>query len=114
MIPRARYSDGRLVPLTEGSTDAEPKAVAANDGTLLLVCPLSTFHRACLICTRYVLQVEDLFYNTPTRRKGLRSAADEYSKILDVCSKYAIHNAGVAISCKKVSEPFLAFTPPPS
>lgn len=48
-------------------------------------------------------QVDDLFYNTPTRRKALRSASDEYSRILDVVSKYAIHNAGIAMSCKKVS-----------
>lgn len=48
------------------------------------------------------IQVEDLFYNTPTRRKALKSSSDEYSRILDVVSKYAIHNAGIAMSCKKV------------
>jgi DNA mismatch repair ATPase MutL len=47
--------------------------------------------------------VDDLFYNTPTRRKALKSSSDEYSRILDVVSKYAIHNAGIAMSCKKVS-----------
>lgn len=78
---KARYLDGKLVPLTSASSDAEPKPVASNDGTLLLV--------------------EDLFYNTPLRRKGLRSAADEYSRILDVVSKYAIHNAGISMTCKK-------------
>lgn len=43
-----------------------------------------------------------MFYNVPQRRKALQSAAEEYRKILDVVTKYAVHNAGVAISCKKV------------
>lgn len=47
-------------------------------------------------------QVEDLFYNTPQRLKGLRSGADEYSRIVAVVESYAIHNAGIAMTCKKV------------
>lgn len=45
--------------------------------------------------------VEDLFYNNPARAKSFRSASDEYSKILDVVGKYAIHCDGVAFFCKK-------------
>ncbi|KAI9627196.1 hypothetical protein KEM48_009969 [Puccinia striiformis f. sp. tritici PST-130] len=77
---KAKYSDGKLVPLkTGGSPDPQP--CAGNDGT--------------------VITVEDMFYNVPQRRKALQSASDEYRKILDVVTRYAIHNQGVAISCKK-------------
>lgn len=46
-------------------------------------------------------QVEDLFYNVPTRRKAFRSASEEYAKILDLVGRYAVHCVGVAFSCKK-------------
>lgn len=45
--------------------------------------------------------VEDLFFNMATRRKALKSAAEEYARILDVVSKYAIYRAGVALVCKR-------------
>jgi DNA mismatch repair protein MLH1 len=38
----------------------------------------------------------------PSRRKAIRSASEEYNRLLDVISKYAIHNSGVAMVCKKV------------
>ena len=47
------------------------------------------------------LQVEDLFFNTPTRLKSLKSSAEEYAKIVQVLLAYSIHNAGVAVVCKK-------------
>jgi DNA mismatch repair protein MLH1 len=47
------------------------------------------------------LQVEDLFYNIPTRRRAFRSASEEYAKILDVVGRYAVHCSGVAFSTKK-------------
>lgn len=77
---KAFYAAGQLAPLRPGA-DAAPKPAAANEGTQILV--------------------EDLFLNVPMRRKSLRSGSDEYNRLLDVVSKYAIHNAGVAISCKK-------------
>lgn len=46
-------------------------------------------------------QVEDLFFNTPTRLKSLRSSSDEYARIVSVLLHYSIHNAGVAMVCKK-------------
>jgi DNA mismatch repair ATPase MutL len=33
------------------------------------------------------LEVEDLYYNVPTRRKALKSPAEEYQKIIDVVSR---------------------------
>ncbi|KAG0056370.1 DNA mismatch repair protein [Gryganskiella cystojenkinii] len=45
---------------------------------------------------------EDLFYNVPTRRKALKNATEEYNRILSVVNKYAIHNAGVSFTCRKI------------
>ncbi|TFL07271.1 histidine kinase-like ATPase [Pterulicium gracile] len=78
---KAHYSDGTLSPSKPGLS-AEPKPSAGNDGT--------------------VITIEDLFYNTPTRLSALKSSSDEYARILDVVTKYAIHNPTVAFSCKKI------------
>ncbi|KAF7323905.1 DNA-mis-repair domain-containing protein [Mycena kentingensis (nom. inval.)] len=81
---KAHYLDGSLVEGKPGQT-AEPKPCAGNDGTTIII--------------------EDLFYNTPTRLAALRSPSEEYSRILDVVTKYAIHNPKVAFVCKKVGLP---------
>lgn len=73
---RASYSDGKL--------KAPPKPCAGNQGTQILV--------------------EDLFYNVSTRRKALKSPGDEYSRIVEVVSRYAIHNSGKSFSVKKQGE----------
>ncbi|KAI3363017.1 hypothetical protein L3Q82_011686 [Scortum barcoo] len=73
---RASYCDGKL--------KGPPKPCAGNQGTQILV--------------------EDLFYNVSTRRKALKSPADEYSRIVDVVSRYAIHNSGKSFSVKKQGE----------
>eukprot|EP01134_Creolimax_fragrantissima_P000590 CFRG0590T1 len=80
---RATYSDGRLVSNKSDNTP-EPKPCAGNPGTTILV--------------------EDLFYNMTVRRKALRSAPEEYAKIVEVISRYAVHNSGVAFSVKKQGE----------
>ncbi|XP_057703995.1 DNA mismatch repair protein Mlh1 isoform X2 [Corythoichthys intestinalis] len=73
---RGNYSDGKLKgPL---------KPCAGNQGTQI--------------------QVEDLFYNVSTRRKALKSPSDEYSRIVEVVSRYAIHNSGKSFSVKKQGE----------
>ncbi len=64
---------------------------------------LELFSYFILCCWYYSHeQVEDLFYNVATRRKALKSPGEEHAKIAEVMSRYAIHNAGVAFTLKKV------------
>ncbi|KAI8973504.1 DNA mismatch repair protein hexB [Mycotypha africana] len=77
---RALYADGKLIPAQPGQS-ADPKPCAGNNGTQITA--------------------EDLFFNVPTRRKALKSPSDEYNRILDIVSRYAIHNAGVSFACRK-------------
>lgn len=82
------YLNGRLTDAnfkTDGR-NAEPKPIAGRTGTQIIV--------------------EDLFYNVPSRIKALRSKNDEFSKILDVIGRYAIHTNGVGFSCKKFGESY--------
>ncbi|NXT77393.1 MLH1 protein, partial [Zapornia atra] len=73
---RATYSDGKI--------KAPPKPCAGNQGTQITV--------------------EDLFYNVNARRKALKNPNEEYAKILEVVSRYAIHNSGISFSVKKVCD----------
>ncbi|KAM9476597.1 DNA mismatch repair protein Mlh1 [Clarias gariepinus] len=73
---RASYCDGKL--------KGPVKPCAGNQGTLI--------------------SVEDLFYNVQIRRKALKSPSEEYSKILEVVSRYAIHNSGKSFTVKKQGE----------
>ncbi|KAI9725249.1 MAG: DNA mismatch repair protein [Chrysothrix sp. TS-e1954] len=77
---KAIYADGKLVPGKPGQS-ADPKPCAGKQGTQITV--------------------EDLFYNVPTRRRAFRSASEEYSRILDLLGRYAVHCSGVGFSCKK-------------
>ncbi|GAO49345.1 hypothetical protein G7K_3496-t1 [Saitoella complicata NRRL Y-17804] len=77
---RATYSDGKLVPAKPGQS-ADPKPVAGKTGTQITA--------------------EDLFYNVPTRRRAFRNANDEYMRLLDVVQRYAVHSAGISMSCKR-------------
>ncbi|TDL24592.1 DNA mismatch repair protein MutL [Rickenella mellea] len=81
---KAHYLDGKLAPAKPGLT-ADPKPCAGNDGT--------------------TITVEDLFYNTPTRLSALRSSSEEYARILDVITRYAVHNPSVSFVCKKSGSP---------
>ncbi|KAM0197595.1 hypothetical protein ACHAPA_002753 [Fusarium lateritium] len=80
---RAHYLDGKLAPAKPGQS-AEPKGVAGRQGTQITV--------------------EDLFYNIQTRRRAFRSPAEEFNKIIDMVSRYAVHCKGVGFTCKKAGE----------
>jgi DNA mismatch repair protein MLH1 len=49
-----------------------------------------------------MFQIEDLFYNVPSRRKALQKPQEEFLKLYEVVARYAIHNAGIALTLKKV------------
>lgn len=70
------YTDGKLIE--------SPKPCAANQGTTIIV--------------------DDLFFNIPTRKRVLKSPSEEFQRIADVVSKYAIHNTGVGFSLKKTGD----------
>lgn len=80
---KAHFAGGKLAPPKPGQS-ADPKACAGRQGTQI--------------------QVEDLFYNVPTRRRAFRSSSEEYAKIAELVGKYAVHCRGVAFSCKKHGE----------
>ncbi|KAF3926583.1 hypothetical protein AA313_de0205209 [Arthrobotrys entomopaga] len=80
---RAMYADGKLIPPKPGGL-AEPKPVAGRHGTQITV--------------------EDLFFNIPNRRRAFRNSNEEYSKVVDMVGRYAIHCDGIAFSCKKHGE----------
>jgi len=73
---RGNYSDGKLKD--------QIKPCAGNQGTQITA--------------------EDLFYNVSTRRKALRSAAEEHARVVEVVSRYAIHNCKVGFTLKKHGE----------
>ncbi|TXG53421.1 hypothetical protein EZV62_022590 [Acer yangbiense] len=70
---RASYRDGVM--------ENEPKACAAVKGTQIMV--------------------ENLFYNMIARRKTLQNSSDDYTKIVDLLSRFAIHYTNVSFSCRK-------------
>ncbi|MDN6194810.1 MAG: DNA mismatch repair endonuclease MutL, partial [Alkalibacterium sp.] len=85
---KAYYLNGKLTNANfkAGVSNVEPKPIAGKDGTQIIV--------------------EDLFYNVPSRLKTLKSKNDEFSKILDVIGRYAVHTEGVGFSCKKFGESY--------
>ena len=48
----------------------------------------------------------------PRRRKTLRSASEEYSRVLELVGRYAIHCTGVALSCKKFGDSLTSISVP--
>lgn len=85
---KAYYLNGKLTNANFKAdvSNIEPKPIAGKDGTQIIV--------------------EDLFYNVPSRLKTLKSKNDEFSKILDVIGRYAVHTEGVGFSCKKFGESY--------
>ncbi|KAH0437039.1 hypothetical protein IEQ34_026302 [Dendrobium chrysotoxum] len=78
-------TDGQLhgyrVSYRDGVMEHEPKPCAAVKGTQIMV--------------------ENLFYNMLARRKALQSASDDYPKIVDLISRFAIYHTNVSFTCRK-------------
>ncbi|XP_010272554.1 PREDICTED: DNA mismatch repair protein MLH1 isoform X2 [Nelumbo nucifera] len=72
---------GYRVSYRDGAMENEPKACAAVKGTQIMI--------------------ENLFFNMSARRKTLQNSADDYSKIVDLISRFAIHHINVGFSCRK-------------
>ncbi|SMN19215.1 similar to Saccharomyces cerevisiae YMR167W MLH1 Protein required for mismatch repair in mitosis and meiosis as well as crossing over during meiosis [Maudiozyma saulgeensis] len=72
------------VSFAQGKMIDTPQPIAGTNGTTILV--------------------EDLFHNMPSRLRSLRSANEEYNKILDVVGRYAIHSSQIGFSCKKFGD----------
>ncbi|KAF1876531.1 hypothetical protein Lal_00021245 [Lupinus albus] len=72
---------GYRVSYRDGAMEHEPRACAAVKGTQIMV--------------------ENLFYNMTARKKTLQNSADDYSKIVDLVSRFAIHHNNVSFSCRK-------------
>uniref|UniRef100_A0A1I8P724 DNA mismatch repair protein S5 domain-containing protein n=1 Tax=Stomoxys calcitrans TaxID=35570 RepID=A0A1I8P724_STOCA len=83
---KASYEDGKL--------KAPPKPCAGNQGT--------------------IITIENLFYNMPQRKQSLKSPNEEFQRISDVLSKYAVHNPKVGFSLKRFGEQPSVKTPPNS
>lgn len=78
LFVRAVYKDSKLV--SQAGEDITP--IAGVKGT--------------------TITIEDMFYNVPSRKKALQKPQEEFIRVVDVVTKYAIHNSGVAINLKKV------------
>ncbi|XP_042382837.1 DNA mismatch repair protein MLH1-like [Zingiber officinale] len=72
---------GYRVSYRDGVMEHVPKPCAAVKGTQIMV--------------------ENLFYNIVARRKTLQNSSDDYAKIVDLVSRFAIHNTPVCFSCRK-------------
>ncbi|RLN23432.1 DNA mismatch repair protein MLH1 [Panicum miliaceum] len=72
---------GYRVSYKDGVMENEPKPCAAVKGTQVMV--------------------ENLFYNMVARRKTLQNSNDDYPKIVDFISRFAVHHINVNFSCRK-------------
>ncbi|KAL9229052.1 hypothetical protein vseg_004568 [Gypsophila vaccaria] len=72
---------GYRVSYRDGVMEHDPKPCAAVKGTQIMI--------------------ENLFYNMTARRKTLQNSADDYSKIVDLLSRFAVHHMNVGFSCRK-------------
>jgi DNA mismatch repair protein MLH1 len=81
---KAEYMNGKLKEFPDGLGQQNPQQCVGMNGTTIIV--------------------EDLFYNSETRRRALKSATEEHNKVVDVVKRYAVHNAPVGFSLKEFGE----------
>lgn len=72
---------GYRVSYKDGMMEDDPEPCAAVKGTQIWV--------------------ENLFYNMIARRKAFQNCNDEYPKVVDLISRFAIHNINVSFTCRK-------------
>ena len=96
---RAHYLDGKMVHPPGAATSAcganpQPKPCAGVVGTTIVA--------------------EDLFYNMPTRAQAFKSPSEQHAKVLEVVTRYAIHNGdrGVGFTVKRHGEAAADFDTP--
>eukprot|EP01125_Pyxidicula_operculata_P012788 TRINITY_DN4209_c0_g1_i1.p1 TRINITY_DN4209_c0_g1~~TRINITY_DN4209_c0_g1_i1.p1 ORF type:complete len:399 (+),score=95.10 TRINITY_DN4209_c0_g1_i1:27-1199(+) len=77
---RAEYKDGVIAPVD--GKDISPSAGVK--GT--------------------TITIEDMFYNLAARKKAMQKPNEEYVRIVDVVTKYAIHNSGIQFNLKRRDE----------
>jgi DNA mismatch repair protein MLH1 len=58
------------------------------------------------------ITVQDLFYNNQLRKRAFSRTGDEYTKICDVVTRYALANPGVGFTCQKTGAPRLDVSVP--
>ena len=51
---------------------------------------------ACAAVPGTVMQVEDMFYNVPNRKKAMKSASEEFKRVFDVVARYSIFSCGAS------------------
>jgi hypothetical protein len=65
---------------------------------------IAVFAMYCVSYSNFFsMQVENLFYNMVARRKTLQNSNDDYPKIVDFISRFAVHHINVNFSCRKVN-----------
>ena len=57
--------------------------------------------RPCAGVGGTTMLVEDMFYNVPQRQKAIKSASEEYARILDVVGRYAVFASRAGFSVKR-------------
>ena len=92
---RATYCDGVL--------EAPPRPCAGASSSRLCGGRSLTLPAAGVLGT--TVSVEDLFYNVVTRRKALKSAAEEYSRVLEVVQRYSLLRTDVTFSVSACVRP---------
>jgi DNA mismatch repair protein MutL len=78
ILSRTRESDAAYEVLNRGGAMSDPQAAAGNVGT--------------------AVEVRNLFFNVPARRKFMKGAATEYGHIADAVMRLALPHPGVAFT----------------
>lgn len=94
---KCSYTDGKII--------GKPQPLAANQvGERISEQFLESIENSLFLFQGTIITVRDLFYNVPTRKRALKSGSEEFHRVADVVTRYAVHNQGVAFTLKKEGE----------